>query len=155
MARTPKATTNKVGEGVRLWLLTTEFNADITDAMRRLALETAKRVGATVVVDVRAPGVYDTPLLAKAMLARPDVHGVVVLGAVVTGQTRHDEVVAFGAARALTELALSSGKPVGLGITGPGQTRAQAKARIDRAAWAVESVCKQFTTLLALRRPDG
>lgn len=151
MAKPPVPAKGDLGKGVRLGLLTTEFNRDITDAMRALALETAKRLGAKVVVDARAAGSYDTPLLAQTILGRRDVDGLVVLGAVITGETKHDELVAFEAARALTEVALRLKKPVAFGITGPGQTRAQAQARIERAAWAVESVCKTLSSLRGLR----
>lgn len=155
MARTPPAETSVDGRGLRLALVTSEYNSEVTNRMRERALEEARRLGARVTVDVRAPGVYDLCLIAHAALARSDVDGLVALGAVIAGETRHDELVAREAARALTDLSLRHEKPVGLGITGPGQTLAQARARIDRAGFAVRSVCKQYRTIEALARRDA
>jgi 6,7-dimethyl-8-ribityllumazine synthase len=149
MAKLPKTPTPRVVD-VRLALITSEFNEAITDRMRQDAIKEAKKYGAEVVIDVRAPGVYDIPFLADQAMERSDIHALVALGAVVTGQTKHDEIVTHNAARILADLAIKHRKPVGLGITGPGQTEAQARARIDRAAFAVRSVLKQLSTLREL-----
>ena len=47
----------------------------------------------------------------------------------------------------MTDLSLEYEKPVGLGITGPGMSRLQAEARIERAKAAVESVVKMNKAL--------
>lgn len=149
MAKLPKDAAPRVVD-VRLAIITSEFNESITDRMRLLAIREAKKYGAEVAVDVRAPGVYDIPFLADQTMERSDIHGLVALGAVITGETRHDEIVTHTAARMLADLAIKHRKPVGLGITGPGQTAAQARARIDRAGFAVRSVLKQLSTLREL-----
>lgn len=153
--RRPRPGKGLLGNGIRIALLTSQFNSDVTQAMRREARRAAARLGALVVRDVEVPGAYDVGPVAKALLTRRDVDALVALGAVITGETRHEDLVAENAARILADLAVQTGKPVGLGITGPGQTVRQARRRIDRAAWAVESVVKQFRTLQALRRPDA
>jgi 6,7-dimethyl-8-ribityllumazine synthase len=70
------------------------------------------------------------------------VDAVVTLGAVIEGATQHDEVVIQHAARKIMDLALEFGKPVTLGISGPGMTRLEAQERIDYAKRAVESAVK-------------
>ena len=42
----------------------------------------------------------------------------------------------------IADLSVEYGKPIGLGITGPGMSRLQAEARINRAKSAVEAVVK-------------
>jgi 6,7-dimethyl-8-ribityllumazine synthase len=143
------------GKGVRLALVTARFHGEITDRMRLRASAEAVALGCVVVVDVRVPGVYDLPLAVDAALGRPDVDAAVVLGAVVTGETGHDELIAHAAARSLTDLALKHGKPVGLGVTGPRQDRDQAKARVDRAESAVRSAVVQVRTVEAVRAIDA
>jgi 6,7-dimethyl-8-ribityllumazine synthase len=76
------------------------------------------------------------------MLAKGRVDAVVTLGAVIEGATQHDEVVIQHAARKIMDLALEFGKPVTLGISGPGMTRLEAQERIDYAKRAVESAVK-------------
>jgi 6,7-dimethyl-8-ribityllumazine synthase len=46
------------------------------------------------------------------------------------------------AARKLVDLSVESGKPVGLGVSGPGETRLQAQDRIENAAAAVRAAVK-------------
>lgn len=138
------------GTGVRLAVLTSRFNESITDAMRRAALDAAAELGCDVVVDERAPGVYDLPLLVDAALGRNHVDAAVALGAIVTGETGHDELIGHAAGQELTRIAVRRAKPVGLGVTGPRQTRGQAQARVARAADAVRAAVAQLRTLRAL-----
>ena len=81
-------------------------------------------------------------LQLKKLLERKDIDGVVALGAVIEGETEHDDVVIQHASRKISDLSVDSNKPVGLGISGPGMTRLQAQDRIDRAKAAVEAVVK-------------
>lgn len=150
MSDEPGAADAPDGTGVRLAVVTSRFNESITDAMRRAALETAAELGCDVVVDVRAPGVYDLPLVIDTALARDDVDVAVALGAIVTGETGHDELIGHAAGHELTRIAVRRAKPVGLGVTGPRQTRDQAQARVARAADAVRAAVAQLRTRRAL-----
>jgi 6,7-dimethyl-8-ribityllumazine synthase len=137
-----------VGRGKgRIGIAVSEFNFDITLLMLERAKEEVAFLGASLGPVVKTPGVFDIPLAAKALLARPDVDAVVALGAVIEGETHHDEVVMQQAARKLADLAVDSGKPVGLGISGPGETRLQAQDRIENAANAVRAAVKMLARL--------
>ncbi len=137
-------------ENIRIGIVGSEFNYDIVMEMISLAKEHAKFLGAEVTHVMKVPGVYDMPIAVKTLLKRDDIDGVVTLGAVIEGETEHDEVVIQHAARKITDLALDFNKPVGLGITGPGMTRLQASARIERAKAAVESVVKVYKRIKEL-----
>jgi 6,7-dimethyl-8-ribityllumazine synthase len=122
---------------VNLVLVASEFNAPLPDRMLAAAEGKAKELGATVVEVVRVPGVWEIPLAVKRALARREVDAAVAIGAIVRGETRHDELIADAVAAALMSLQVATGKPVGLGITGPGMTWEQAEARVGNAARAV------------------
>ncbi len=128
---------------VNLGIVVSEFNYDITSMMLKRAEEHAKFLGANIVDVAHAPGAYDMPILVKKLLAKKNIDAVVTLGAIITGSTKHDEVIAAQMARKFMDLSLEYGKPVSLGVSGPGQTRAQATDRIDDyAKRAVESAVK-------------
>jgi 6,7-dimethyl-8-ribityllumazine synthase len=115
-------------------------------------IEFAKRhaefLGAQVVAEVMVPGVYEIPLAVKKLAERADIDAVVTLGAVIEGETEHDEIVMQHAARKLIDLAVQYGKPVTLGISGPGMTRVQALERVnDYARRAVEAAVKTVKRL--------
>ena len=91
------------------------------------------------------------PLAVKLLFDRADIDAVVTLGAVIEGETDHDQVVMNQAARKLTDLSVEYGKPLGLGISGPGETRLQAQDRIENAANAVRAVVKMAERVRELR----
>jgi len=119
---------------VRIGIVVSEFNKEITGRMLEAAKKCAKKNGAQVVDVVAVPGAYDAPLAAKQMLVRNDVDAIVAIGCVLKGETKHDEVIMNSVASALTLLSLQFNKPVALGISGPGINEKQAKARIDEYA---------------------
>lgn len=129
-------------ESIKIGAVVSEFNYDITMVMLERAKEHAQFLGAEINQIVKVPGVFDMGLAVKKLLERKDVDGVVTLGAVIEGETEHDDIVIQHAARKITDLSIEYNKPVGLGISGPGMTRLQAEERIERAKAAVESVVK-------------
>lgn len=137
-----------MSEKIRLGIVVSEFNYDITKMMLEKAKEHAEFLGAEVVAIARAPGVFDVPFFVKKLLERKDVDAVVTLGAIITGETKHDEVIAHQAARKILDLSLEFNKPVTLGISGPGQNRIQAMERIESyAKRAVEAAVKMVKRL--------
>ena len=132
----------------KLGFVVSDFNADITHLMSKLAQEHAEFLQAKVAKVYRVPGAFDMPLAVSKLVNMQDIDGVVCLGAVIEGDTQHDEIVANNAARKLADLSVQSGKPVALGISGPGMTRAAGIERIDGyAKRSVESVLKMIRNL--------
>ena len=132
---------------MRIGMVCSEYNYDITQMMLERAREHAKFLDVEVAKVVMVPGVYDVPLAVKTLLKDKNIDGVVTIGAVIEGETEHDQIVIGQAARKMTDLAVEYEKPVGLGISGPGMSRLQAEDRIERAKDAVESVVKQWKAL--------
>jgi len=128
---------------VKLGIVTSEFHFEITSAMLEFAKKHAAFLESPVVAEVLVPGVFEIPLAAKKLLERGNVDAVVTLGAVIEGETKHDEVVMQQTSRKLIDLSLEYGKPVALGISGPGMTRLQALERVNEfARRAVEAAVK-------------
>jgi len=138
---------------VRLGIIVSEFNYDITYLMLQKALNHAKFLGAEVSYVLKVPGTFEIPLAVKKLLTKDEVDAVVTLGAVIQGETKHDEVVASQAARKIMDLGIEYGKPVTLGIIGPGATRIQALERVeDYARRAVEAAVKMVKRFRSLER---
>jgi 6,7-dimethyl-8-ribityllumazine synthase len=127
---------------IKIGAVVSEFHYDITMMMLERAREHAQFLGAEIIQVVKVPGVFDMGLAIKKLLERKEIDGVVALGAVIEGETEHDEIVISHATRKMADLSIEFNKPVGLGITGPGMTRLQAEKRIERAKDAVEAVIK-------------
>ncbi len=137
---------------VRLAIVVAEFNYDVTYLMLQKALEHARFLGAEVTYVAKVPGTYDMPIIVDELLRRDDVDAVAAIGAVIQGETKHDEVVAHQAARKLMDLSVEHRKPVGMGIIGPGANRMQALERAEEyARRAVEAAVKLARRLELLR----
>ena len=120
-----------------LGLVVAQFNASVTEPMAEAARDAAAERDAEVVREVDVPGSYDAPLAADRLARRDDVDAVAVVGAIVTGDTDHDEVIGAAAAQRLTDVSLDRDTPVTFGVSGPGMSGAEARERIDKGADAV------------------
>jgi len=125
-----------------------EFNNKVTSRMHKVALEKAKELKLNVKYECKVPGVFDMPLVIDALLQKKDIDAVVTLGAIIKGQTKHDEIIADVVATRISKLSIKHKKPVSLGISGPGMSERQAFARIrpvsERAVEAVFNTAKEL-----------
>jgi 6,7-dimethyl-8-ribityllumazine synthase len=139
---------------VALALVVAQFNKErpVTQEMAAEAREAAASRDADIVAEVPVPGSYDAPLAADRLARREDVDAVAVLGAIVTGDTDHDEVIGHAIAPKLSDVALERDTPVTLGVTGPGQSAAEADERVHVGADAVDAALDLVTDLPA---PDA
>lgn len=111
--------------------------------MFAVAKERAELLKIKITYICHVPGAYDMPIVVDSLLQKDSVDGVVTLGAILRGQTKHDEVISHAVARSLTDLSIKYSKPVSLGISGPGMQERHAYARIRPVAErAVEAVVK-------------
>jgi len=115
---------------VRIGIVVSEFNKEITYSMLREAKNYANNISIKITYIVFVPGVFDMPIMAKELLKKEDVDAIVALGAVIKGETGHDKIIANSTARLLGKLSIKYSKPISLGVTGPEMTYDQAKARI-------------------------
>jgi len=111
----PASTT---GTKVRVAIVAAQFNEEITVRMEEKARATVGDEGAEVSKIVWVAGVFEIPLVVKKLLMDKNNDAVVALGAVIKGDTAHDEVIAKTVAKNLGDLALQFNKPATLGIIG-------------------------------------
>ena len=116
---------------VRIGVVVSEFNREITFPMLGNAKKQAKKMDAIITYVCYVPGSYDMPVIVQELLKKKDVDAAVTLGAVIKGETNHDEIVAGNAARLIADLSVKHSKPVALGITGPNMSFKQAKDRSE------------------------
>jgi len=120
-------------------LVVAQYNASVTERMEEAARGAADERGVAVAEAVDVPGVYDTPLVADRLARRDDIDAVAVIGAVVTGDTDHDRVIADTTAQKLSAISLDRDTPVTFGVAGPGMSGAEARERVEKGAEAVNA----------------
>ncbi len=118
------------GDGpISIGIVASRFNEQLTSKMIDSAKAQAGESNAHLIEIIEVPGAYDIPLAVKKLLLDKKIDCVAVIGAVITGGTKHDEVITFSLANSLMALSLEFNKPVTLGVMGPGITDKQAKVR--------------------------
>ena len=111
-------------------IVVAEFNEKVTSRMYDVAIKKAKELKLYVKYTSWVPGIFDMPIVIDKLLQKKDVDGIITLGVVIKGQTKHDEVIANSTARNIAKLSIKYQKPVTFGISGPGMSERQAYARI-------------------------
>lgn len=166
LAENPDALVANAGKGIRqgkedegeisssadspivLGVVVASFNEDITLEMAKTAKETTEESGALISEVIEVPGAFDVPLAVKKLLLNKKVDAVVTLGAIIKGETAHDELIATSMANKLSELSLEFNKPVTLGIIGPDADEDAADERKEeyarRAVNAAISLAKKL-----------
>jgi len=138
---------------MKIAIVVSRYNSDITDALLQGALETLKenRVKAKNIDLAYVPGSFELPLAvarfarlraysAEATLAAKagrgsggqakskKYDGIIALGSIVRGETDHDFFLATAVTNALMDIQIEHGIPVGLGVLTTNNL-AQARAR--------------------------
>lgn len=102
------------GAGLRLGLVVSHWNHEITSALRDGAMETLLRHKVTLknIHEENVPGSFELPLGAQLLLERHDLDGVICIGSVVRGETPHFDFVCQATSKGIMDLNLKSGRPV-------------------------------------------
>ena len=102
------------GARFRVGIVVSEWNSEITHALRDGAIEVLRAAGVpedgVVVHDV--PGAFELPLGAQWLLNAPQpCDAVIAVGAVIRGETAHFDFVCQAASQGVLRVGLDSGKP--------------------------------------------
>jgi 6,7-dimethyl-8-ribityllumazine synthase len=122
---------------MRLGIVASRFNEEITGELLKRARAEAKKLGVDATV-LEVPGALEIPLALQWMAQSGRYDALVAIGAVIRGDTYHFEVVANESARGLSEVALESGVPVANAILTLNK-EAEAKERLDKGAEGVRA----------------
>ena len=119
------------GKGKKIGVVVAEWNEHITFELMKGCTETLLEHGVDendIVVSF-VPGTFELPFAAK-MLAKEDrLAGVVCIGCVIKGETKHDEYINHSVAQAIQTLNINFDIPFIFGVLTP-NTEQQA---LDRA----------------------
>ncbi|MGH8739414.1 MAG: 6,7-dimethyl-8-ribityllumazine synthase [Burkholderiales bacterium] len=122
---------------MRLGIVASRFNEEISSQMLERAKAAARRLGAEASV-LSVPGALEIPLALQWMAQSGRFDALAAVGAVIRGETYHFEIVANESARGLMDVALEFGLPIANGILTT-EDAAQALARLDKGAEAVQA----------------
>lgn len=101
------------GTGLRLGLVVSAWNPEITEAMRDGAMETLLKHGVAFkdIVEEIVPGSFELALGAQLLLEHRPLDGVICIGSVVRGETPHFNFVCQATAQGIMDVGLKTGRP--------------------------------------------
>lgn len=105
--------------GMKIAIVVSEWNAKITNGLLEGAHATLLKHGVVEdnIMVKRVPGSFELPLGAQLILkSNPDIDGVICLGSVIQGETKHFDFVCEGTAQGIKDVALKMNKPVIFGV---------------------------------------
>ncbi len=142
------------GEGLRFSIVVSEWNEEITGSLYDACHQTLLAAGCKHedIIRTNVPGSFELPLGAKRALDSARFDGVICLGCVIQGETRHFDFICDAVANGIMRLNLDHKIPVIFGVLTP-ENMQQA---IDRAGGkhgnkGVEAAM----TALKMARMDG
>jgi 6,7-dimethyl-8-ribityllumazine synthase len=131
------------GTGVRVAIVCARFNDVLTRALLDGCYSKLAELSVTEISEHWVPGSFELPLAAQRLAETGSHDVVVVLGAVVRGDTPHFDYVAGECAAGTMRAQLTTGVPIVFGVLTT-DTVEQARERLDKgaefAAGAVEMV---------------
>lgn len=145
----------------RFAVVVSRYNESITSRLLSGALATLHAHGipdADVDV-VWVPGAWEIPLVADQLAMSGQYAAVACLGAVIRGETTHDQHINRAVSIGLSETALRSGVPVALGVL-TCETLEQAVHRAggrvgNKGSEAAEAVLEMASLVATLSNPDA
>jgi 6,7-dimethyl-8-ribityllumazine synthase len=134
---------------MRLGIVVSRFNEEITGELLKRARDEARRLGIEV-EEKSVPGALEIPIALQWMAQSGRYDALVAVGAVIRGDTYHFEVVCNESARGVMDVALEFGLPIANGILTT-EDEAQANARLDKGAEAVRAAVEMGKLRATLR----
>jgi len=135
------------------------YNASVTQRLLDGAVRAYSRSGGRVpdLHIAEAPGAFELVALCANAARTGHFAGVVALGCIIKGETRHDQVLADAVTSGLANIALITGVPIGLGVLTvdtPAQAAARAGGRLgNKGEEAMDAVLASIAEIALLSDP--
>ena len=137
------------GGHLRIAIVQSRFNPAIGEGLLAGAVRALREAGIADdnVTFITVPGALEAPLALQRLAQTGDYDALVVLGAVIRGETYHFEIVSDESAAGVTSVGLEFGIPIGNGIL-TCDTDAQAEARMDQKGFEATLAAIEMANLL-------
>ena len=99
-------------------IVVSAYNSSITNRLLEGALQTLEQAGISDdnIHVAWVPGAWELPVAAQRLARRKEIKAVICLGAVIQGETTHDQYINHQVSASLGQLALEQDLPVLFGV---------------------------------------
>lgn len=148
----------KHGKGVRIAIVVSKFNYDVSKKLLKGAVDTLIRHGVekTNMTVVYVPGGLEIPLTAQTLAGSGKYDGLIALGAVIKGGTSHYLYVSDNCLRGISNVSLTTGVPITSGVlttdtVDQAFARASHASGLNRGVEAAEALLEMVDVLKKVR----
>lgn len=131
------------GEGLRIGIVQSRFNEDVSHGLLAACLAELKHLGVQDedILHVSVPGALEIALALQNMAETDQFDALVAVGAVIRGETYHFELVANESGAGITRVGLESGIPIANAVlTTENEEQAEARMAVKGAEAARAAV---------------
>jgi len=106
------------GSGFKIGIVWAEWNENITSSLLKGVLKVLEMAGvnSSNIMTRYVPGTFELPLAAQKLAKKTEIDGVICLGCVIQGETKHFDFISQAAANGIMEVGLKYNKPVIFGV---------------------------------------
>jgi 6,7-dimethyl-8-ribityllumazine synthase len=99
----------------RIGIVVSAWNGHITERLLKGAIDVLDTIGqkASLRTILNVPGAFELPLGTQQLCQQQHIDGVLAIGVVIQGETRHFDFVCSGTTHGLMDVMLKYDKPVG------------------------------------------
>jgi 6,7-dimethyl-8-ribityllumazine synthase len=118
-------------DGLRVAIVASRWNDFVVNRLISGAVDALERLGASsdAITIVKVPGSLELPAAAKRIALSGEYDALICLGAIIRGDTPHNEYIAAEVFKGIAQISLESKVPIALGVI----TADNLEQAIDRA----------------------
>ena len=118
MKKAPAFKDFKLIQNYCVGICVSRWNHDITDKLCKSAVKTLINNGLSRknITILHVPGSFELPTASHWLAEQKNIHGVISIGCIIKGETKHDEYLAQAVANGLVSVSIKTGKPVSFGV---------------------------------------
>ena len=109
MAKTIEGKLN--ADGLRVAIVASRWNDFVVSRLIGGAIDALQRLGAgeDAITIIRVPGSFELPLATRQVAAREEFDAVICLGAIIRGETTHNEYIAAEVFKGIAQISMETG----------------------------------------------
>ncbi|MCX7956850.1 MAG: 6,7-dimethyl-8-ribityllumazine synthase [Endomicrobia bacterium] len=110
-----------LGKGKKVCIVVSRFNDFITKHLLDASVDTLIRheTSEDDIDIVWVPGSFEIPLICKKVAGTKKYDGIIALGAIIKGDTSHNEYISSEVFKGIAQVMLETGIPIALGVITP------------------------------------
>jgi 6,7-dimethyl-8-ribityllumazine synthase len=118
-------------EGLRVAIVASRWNDFVVNRLVSGAIDALERLGASSdsITIIRVPGSFELPMASKRAAQSGSFDALICLGAIIRGETTHNEHIAAEVFKGIAQVSLEASVPIALGVI----TADNLEQAIDRA----------------------